>query len=164
MVSKLVKKNAEPTNLLPDDSIQVVVFRVGSEDFGVDIHQVQEIKRMVEITEAPKMPLHVIGVMNLRGNIIPVVDLRQRFGLVSRQADEATRIVVADVDGHVMGLLVDSVSEVIRLPLDAIKPLPETWVSAATEYVKGVASLEGNPVIYLDLKTTLDISEPAAQT
>ncbi len=164
MASKLAKKDSKATGQPFHDSVQVISFRVGSEDFGVDILQVQEIKRMVELTDAPHMPSHVIGLANLRGKLVPVIDLRQRFGLVSRRADESTRIVVVDVDGHVMGLLVDSVSEVIRLPLKAIEPLPETWVSPATDFVKGVASLEGNPVIYLDLRTTLAISETVAQT
>jgi purine-binding chemotaxis protein CheW len=162
MASRPSKKCAELDPSRFNKSIQLVSFRVGSEDFVIDVHQVQEILRMVEITDAPRTRSFVSGVINLRGKIVPVVDLRQRFELAQKRADESTRIVVVDVDGHVMGLVVDSVTEVIRLPLKAIEPPPEQWVSAATDFVKGVASMEGDPLIYLDLKNTLEISEPVS--
>jgi len=164
MVSISPKKNAETTNLPPNESIQLVSFRVGSEDFGIDIQQVQEIKRVVEITKAPRTRPYVTGVMNLRGKIVPAVDLRRRFGLAEKQADGATRTVIVDVEGHIMGLVVDSVSEVVRIPLNAIEPPPEPPVSVAVDCVKGVASLEDGRVTYLDLQKTLDIFKPATKT
>jgi len=99
-----------------DALLQLVTFRVAEEEYGVDILSVQEIIRHTDITKVPSAPPFVEGVLNLRGKVIPIIDMRKRFGLAPRQADKMTRIVVFALAGKVMGCLVDSVSEVLRLP------------------------------------------------
>ncbi len=138
------------------DELQLVSFTIGSEEFGVDILKVQEINRTVEITRVPQAPHYVEGVINLRGKVIPIIDLRKRFGLELKEHDKNTRIVVVDIDGNVMGMIVDSVSEVLRLPANTIEPPPELATGINAEYIKGVAKLEDRLLIFLDLSKVVE--------
>jgi len=144
--------------------LQLVSFNIGSEEFGVDILKVQEINRMVEITKVPQAPFYVEGVINLRGKVIPIIDLRKRFNLEVKEYDKNTRIVVVDIGGTIMGMVVDSVSEVLRLPSNTIEPPPEIVASINSEYIKGVAKLEDRLLIFLDLSKVIDVSEMAGIT
>ena len=144
-----------------DELLQLVSFKIGSEEFGVDILKVQEINRMVEITKVPQAPHYVEGVINLRGKVIPIVDLRKRFNLELKEYDKNTRIVVVDIGGNIMGMVVDSVSEVLRLPSDTIEPPPEVATGVNSEYIKGVAKLEDRLLIFLDLSKVIDMNEVA---
>ncbi|MDH3892244.1 MAG: chemotaxis protein CheW [candidate division Zixibacteria bacterium] len=144
--------------------LQLVSFNIGSEEFGVDILKVQEINRMVEITRVPQAPHYVEGVINLRGKVIPIVDLRKRFNLEVKEYDKNTRIVVVDISGNIMGMVVDSVSEVLRLPSNTIEPPPEIVASINSEYIKGVAKLEDRLLIFLDLSKVIDVSEMSGIT
>jgi len=141
--------------------IQLVSFRIGAEEFGVDILNVQEINRMTEITRVPKVPDYVEGVINLRGKVIPVIDLRKRLDLDAAEYDKSTRIVVADVQGRTIGLIVDAVSEVLRIPGSAIEPPPELVTRIDQEYVQGVAKLEDRLLMFLDLSKVVDLREMA---
>lgn len=145
-----------------DELLQLVSFKIGSEEFGVDILKVQEINRMVEITKVPQAPMYVEGVINLRGKVIPIVDLRKRFNLEVKEYDKDTRIVVVDISGNIMGMVVDSVSEVLRLPSDTIEPPPEIVTGINSEYIKGVAKLEDRLLIFLDLSKVIDVNEIAS--
>lgn len=145
-----------------EDISQLVSFRIGSEEFGVDILAVQEINRMVDITRVPQAPAYVEGVINLRGRVIPIIDLRKRFELEVREYDKSTRIVVVDIDGTVIGMIVDAVSEVLRIPRDTIEPPPELVTNIHSEYIKGVAKLADRLLIFLDLSRVIDVSEVAA--
>lgn len=140
---------------------QLVSFNIGSEEFGVDILKVQEINRMVEITKVPQAPHYVEGVINLRGKVIPIIDLRKRFNLDIKEYDKDTRIVVVDINGNIMGMVVDSVSEVLRLPRDTIEPPPEIAAGVNSEYIKGVAKLEDRLLIFLDLSKVINVDEIA---
>jgi purine-binding chemotaxis protein CheW len=134
---------------------QLVVFEVGDESFGIDISLVQEIIRLQPITEVPRAPMYVKGVINLRGSVIPVIDLRERFGFVIGEETKATRIVVVNVLGNTVGMIVDAVSEVLRLATDAIEP-PSTIVeSVGSQYLKGIGKLEERLIILLDLDKLL---------
>ncbi|MHB8841684.1 MAG: chemotaxis protein CheW [Candidatus Aquicultor sp.] len=134
---------------------QLVVFEVGEESFGIDISLVQEIIRLQPITEVPRAPMYVKGVINLRGKVIPVVDLRERFNLGVDDETKATRIVVVNVLGNTVGMIVDAVSEVLRLATDAIEP-PSTIVeSVGSQYLKGIGKLEERLIILLDLDKLL---------
>jgi len=144
-----------------DELLQLVSFNIGSEEFGVDILKVQEINRMVEITKVPQAPHYVEGVINLRGKVIPIVDLRKRFNLELKEYDKNTRIVVVDIGGNIMGMVVDSVSEVLRLPSSTIEPAPEIITGVNSEYIKGVANLEDRLLIFLDLSKVIDMNEMA---
>lgn len=134
---------------------QLVVFEVGDESFGIDISLVQEIIRLQPITEVPRAPMYVKGVINLRGKVIPVVDLRERFGFSVMEETKATRIAVVNVLGNTVGMVVDAVSEVLRLSIDAIEP-PSTIVeNVGSQYLKGIGKLENKLVILLDLDKLL---------
>src|SRR6202011_734632 len=120
------------------ETIQVVSFRLGSEEYGVDIAQVREINRMVAVTHVPRAPQFMEGVINLRGQLIPIIDFRARFGMTRAQHTKNTRIVVTEIGAKRVGMVVDSVSEVLRLPVDQIEPAPEMITGVHTEYIKGV--------------------------
>ena len=147
-----------------EELLQLVSFNIGSEEYGVDILKVQEINRMVEITKVPQAPRYVEGVINLRGKVIPIVDLRKRFDLDIKEYDKNTRIVVVDINGTILGMVVDSVSEVLRLPSSTIEPPPEIVTGINAEYIKGVAKLEDRLLIFLDLSKVIDMSELTAIT
>jgi purine-binding chemotaxis protein CheW len=134
--------------------LQVVTFRLGQDEYGVDILKVQEINRMTEITSMPKAAFSVEGVINLRGKVIPVVNLRKRFGLESKEIDSQSRIIVVDV-GSTVGLIVDSVSEVLRIPSDLIEPPPPITGSRGSEYIMGIGKLQDRLIILLDIDKLL---------
>lgn len=144
------------------DELQLVSFNIGSEEFGVDILKVQEINRMVDITKVPQAPDYVEGVINLRGKVIPIVDLRKRFNLEIKEQDKNTRIVVVDIGGTIMGMIVDAVSEVLRLPANTIEPAPDIVTGINAKYIKGVAKLEDRLLIFLELSKVINIDEVKA--
>lgn len=162
METSVLEKQEVKAKNVGEELLQLVSFNIGSEEFGVDILKVQEINRMVEITKVPQAPTYVEGVINLRGKVIPIVDLRKRFNLDIKEYDKNTRIVVVDISGNIMGMVVDSVSEVLRLPADTIEPPPEIITGINSEYIKGVAKLEDRLLIFLDLSKVIDFTELAA--
>jgi len=129
--------------------LQLVGFRVGDEEFGINILQVQEIIRSQTLTRVPNSPEFMEGVMNLRGKIIPVIALRKRFGLAEAPSDTQTRIVVVEIGGTVLGFVVDAVSEVLRIPADTVEPTPRLGL-VEREYVLGVGKLGDRLLILLD--------------
>lgn len=135
---------------LTEEMFQVVSFELGTEEYAVDILEVQEIIRMVEITSVPKAPHYVEGVINLRGKVIPIVDLRSRFGLSGAEGTKDTRIVVVDVSRIILGFIVDSVSEVLRIPSSLIES-PPNGNQGGAEFYKGVGRVDGRLLIFLDL-------------
>jgi len=141
------------------DLLQLVSFVIQGEEFGVDILKVQEIIRPLDITRVPNAPAFVEGVINLRGRIIPIVDLRARFGLPPRERDKDTRIVVVELDEQVTGFMMDAVKEVIRVDRNVIEPPPELAIGVDTDYLKGVAKLDDRLLILLDLEEVLSDEE-----
>lgn len=139
--------------------IQLVTFSIGEEEFGVDILKVQEIIRTMEITRVPKAPDFVEGVINLRGNVIPIIDLRKRFGLETRSHDKHTRIIVIEINNMIVGFVVDSVSEVLRIPANTVEPPPPVVAGLESEYISGVGKLEDRLLILLDLDRLLSGEE-----
>ncbi len=147
---------AQDTKTTSDSELQLVVFNVGKEEFGVEIMKVQEIIRMTNITRIPQAPEYIRGIINLRGRIIVVLNLNVIMGMDTKEQDENTRIVVANIDETVMGFIVDSVSEVIRLPEKNVEPAPAVIASKiGTEYVQGVGKMEDRLLILLDLDKIL---------
>jgi purine-binding chemotaxis protein CheW len=130
---------------------QIVVCELADEHYGLDISAVYEIIRLQPITAVPAAPAFVEGVINLRGRIIPVVDLASRFGLPRADTTKASRIVVAGTAGMRVGLVVDGVSEVLMVAEDAIEKTPEVVADADSAYIRGIAKLAGSLVILLDL-------------
>jgi purine-binding chemotaxis protein CheW len=131
--------------------LQLVTFEVASEEFAVDILAVQEINRMMELTRVPQCPPDVEGVINLRGKIIPVLDLRKRFGFPAGERNEHNRIVVVEVKGRVLGFIVDRVHEVLRISSDIVEPAPAMVCSIDSEFIAGVGKLHDRLIILLDL-------------
>ena len=138
-----------------DVLLQLVTFSTGDEEFGVDILRVQEIIRTMAITKVPKAPEFVEGVINLRGKVIPIIDLRRRFGLQSKAHDKHTRIIVIEINTMIVGFVVDSVSEVLRIPTSTVEPPPPVVAGLESEYISGVGKLEDRLLILLDLDRLL---------
>ena len=114
----------DQTKRLDDELLQLVTFSIGEEEFGVDILKVQEIIRTMEITKVPRAEAFVEGVINLRGKVIPILDLRRRFKLPSKAHDKHTRIIVIEMNNMIVGFVVDSVSQVLRIPSNTVEPPP----------------------------------------
>lgn len=139
---------------------QLVVFTIGAEEFGVDISQVREIVRLVQITYLPKAPVFIEGVVNLRGQVLAVIDLAKRLGLSSQGRGETTRIIVVEVGENTVGMIVDSVSEVLRLSSDSVDEVPSLVDTEVPEhYIKGVGKLQDRLLVLLDLNKILTPEE-----
>ncbi|MGI6092008.1 MAG: chemotaxis protein CheW [Veillonellaceae bacterium] len=147
--------------VLDDQELQLVIFRLAKEEYGLPITKVQEINRLVPITKLPQTPSFMEGVINLRGRIIPVVDLRKRFQLEVTGYDEDTRIIIVEVNGQTVGIIVDAVNEVVRLSADNIEPAPPAFVLDA-RYINGVGKLEDRLLILLDIDKILTTQEEIA--
>ncbi len=130
---------------------QLVTFMLGDEQFGLDIAHVREINRLMRITPVPRAPESVEGVINLRGQVVPVVDLRAQFKLPTQEHDRRTRIVVVELKGVSVGFTVDEVSEVVRLPESAIDPPPPMVGNLESKYLSGVGKVGDRLLIILDL-------------
>jgi purine-binding chemotaxis protein CheW len=142
---------------------QVVICRLGDESYGLDIGSVYEIIRFQESTAVPTAPAFVDGVINLRGRIIPVMDLSSRFGMSRSATTKSTRIVVAGTGGTRVGLVVDAVSEVLMLSEEAVEPTPEVASDNESAYIRGIAKLGSELVILLDLSALFPEDSPVAQ-
>jgi len=134
---------------------QLVVFSLADETYGIDISVVNEIIRMQSITQVPRTPEFVEGVINLRGRIVPVIDLRKRFGLEVSEETQASRIMVVELEGIIMGMIVDAVSEVLRLPKDSIEPTPPMVSGVDAAYLRGVGKWDDRLIILLDIDKVL---------
>ena len=137
-----------------DELLQLVTFSIGEEEFGVNILKVQEIIRTMEITKVPRAPEFVEGVINLRGKVIPIIDLRRRFGLAPKAHDKNTRIIVIEINNIIVGFVVDAVSEVLRIPASTVEPPPPV-VGVDSDYISGVGKLQDRLLIMLDLDKLL---------
>jgi len=139
--------------------LQLVSFMIGEEEYGVDILLVQEIIRMLQVTKVPNAPDFVDGVINLRGRIIPVIDLRCKLGIERKEHDKNTRIVVVEVSGKTVGFIVDAVTEVLRIPESITEAPPEIVTGINSEFIKAVGKLEDRLLILIDIEKVLSGSE-----
>ena len=144
------------------DQLQLVTFALDGEAFAIDILAVQEINRMMRITQVPQCPPGVEGVINLRGRIIAVTDLRQLFGMETQENSLDSRIMVVDVGGRTLGFIVDAVDEVLRINPDIVQPPPRMVASINRDYVRGVGKLNDQLFVLLDLEKLFDDSRLAA--
>jgi len=138
--------------------LQIVTFQVGTETFALDILKVHEIIRFRQLTRVPNLPSYVEGVLNLRGKVIPVVGLRQRIGLERKEPNSTTKIIVASVKDDVLGFMVDSVSEVLRIGADTVEPAPRLG-EGGQRYVSGVGKVNDHLLLLLDLDKLLTEEE-----
>lgn len=134
-----------------DKLVQLVSFRLGSDVYAIDMLRIQEIRRMIQITKVPQVPSYCEGVINLRGEVITVIDLRTKFGLAPIERDNNTRIVFYEVEELVTGLIVDAVEEILMVPSSTIKPSPGTTPSTASHYIRGGVGLEDRVLLLLNI-------------
>ena len=145
-----------------EELLQLVSFRIGEEEFGVDILRVQEINRMLEVTRVPSAPEFVDGVINLRGKVIPIIALRRRFGMERKENDKNTRIIVVELNGKIVGFVVDAVREVLRVPKSITEPPPPIVAGIGAEYIRAVGKLDDRLLILLDLEGVLSDGDRSA--
>jgi len=143
------------TNTETEGTQQLVSFRLAQEEYGIEITKVQEIILMGEITRVPQTPKFIKGLINLRSTVIPIVDLRTRFALPDQEASDETRIMVVNVIGKTIGIIVDAVSEVLRVSPNQISPPPPTVAGLGKEYLTGLVKLESRLLIMLDIDKIL---------
>jgi purine-binding chemotaxis protein CheW len=141
---------------------QFISFSVGEEEYGLELLRVKEVIRVREITWLPKAPSFVKGIINLRGDVIPIIDLRDKFGLEPREHTATTRVIVVEVEGRLMGMVVDSASQVVRIPADQIEPPPPVLGGFSKEFITGVGKLEEKLVILLNADAVLTVEERMA--
>lgn len=142
-----------------DELLQLVTFSIGEEEFGVDILKVQEIIRTMEITKVPRAPAFVEGVINLRGKVIPIIDLRRRFNLAPKAHDKNTRIIDCVINNILVGFVVDAVAEVLRIPASTVEPPPPVVAGIGSDYISGVGQLKDRLLIMLDLDKLLSTED-----
>lgn len=143
-----------------EELLQLVLFKLGEEEFGVNILQAREIEKLDQgLTRVPKAPSFVEGVINLRGEIIPIVDLRKRFGLTLPPLGYDSRVIIVEVQGALVGMLVDAVVEVIRIPVSAVEPPPPITKGVDSQYLSGVAKVGERLIVLLNLERALSPEE-----
>ncbi len=145
----------------PAEELQLVVFGLGKEEFAVEVAQVREIIRMEEITRMPRSPHFVEGIINLRGQIIAVVDLAKRLNIPSGERGSETRIIVVEAGEVKVGMIVDSVSEVLRVSSEAVEPNPALAADVSAAFLRGVVKHDNRLIILLDLTKILSLEEMA---
>jgi purine-binding chemotaxis protein CheW len=158
--------NAETTTTeVAEQAGKYLTFALAEEEYGLPVLRVREIIKMMDITEVPQVPPHVKGVLNLRGKVIPVIDLRLKFGFPQGEVTERTCIIVVEValaaSRVMMGIIVDHVSEVLNIVADEIEPTPQFGEHVCTDYMKGVAKVKGTVKILLDLDRVLGTDDAA---
>lgn len=151
--------NAAQTKTSDDPVLQWVTFRLAGETYGVNVMQVQEVLRHSEIAPVPGAPAYVLGIINLRGNVVTVIDTRHRFGLESGELTENTRIVIIEADSHVIGILVDSVAEVVYLRESEIETAPNVGNDESAKFIQGVCHKNEELLILIELDKLLTDSE-----
>ncbi|MGP4080207.1 chemotaxis protein CheW [Pseudalkalibacillus sp. R45] len=142
-----------------ETEMKAIVFQLLDEEYGVDVHQVRSIERIQEITRVPRTPSFVKGVINLRGIVTPIIDLRSRFDLEEASYTEETRIVIVNANDLEVGMIVDSANDVIDVPADTVEPAPKVVGGIEAEYLDGVAKLEKRLLILLNLEKVLNPEE-----
>ena len=143
-------------------TIQLVSFRLGKEEYGLEITKIREIILIGQITQVPETPHYIKGLINLRSTVIPVIDLRARFGLAEGELTDESRIMVLNVGNRTIGIVVDAVSEVLRVAGDQISPAPPTVASLGNEYMTGLVRLEEHLLILLDVDKLFGEEETVA--
>lgn len=151
--------NNQNKNFDNDEILQLVSFNIGSEEFGIDILKVEEIIRIISITKIPNSPDFIEGVVNLRGRVIPVINLRTRLGFEKKEFDNQTRVIVVEVSGLTLGFIVDSVKEVLRIPKSITEPPPAITTGINSEYITAVGKMENRLLILLDLEKVLVLKQ-----
>lgn len=141
------------------ESMKVIVFQLADKEYAIPISNVQGIEKLMHITRVPKTRPYVKGVINLRGVVTPIIDLRERFGLSSQKLDDSVRIIIIQLDEIEVGFIVDSANDVIDIPLSAIEPQPEVVGVKEESFISGVSKIQNRLLILLHLDKVLDLPE-----
>lgn len=149
------EKIIETQTELIEELLQLVSFNIADEEFCVDILRVQEINRMTDITRVPNAPEYVVGVINLRGKVIPIINMRKRLSMALKDNDKETRIIVIEYETRVIGIIVDRVNEVIRISKGITEPPPPVVSGINAEYIKAIGKLQDRLLILLNLENIL---------
>ncbi|MDH3326672.1 MAG: chemotaxis protein CheW [Gammaproteobacteria bacterium] len=136
-----------------------VTFEMDKESYGISVSQVHEVLRFTEIAPVPGAPSFIIGIINLRGNVVTVIDTRSRFGLAPKEVSDSSRIIINEIEGQQVGILVDSVAEVVDIYSSDIEPAPNVGNEDTSRYIQGVTSLDGDLLIIIDLSKLLSENE-----
>jgi purine-binding chemotaxis protein CheW len=153
-------KKGESENRISDADLgQYVTFLIGDELYGVEVLKVQEIIGMIQITYVPNAPSFMKGVINLRGAVVPVVDMRSKFAMSEREYDSYTVIIISEVRNRPIGMIVDSVSDVAGIPVDSIQDTPHFAAKVDSDFIKGIGQIDGRLVIILDVDRILTSEE-----
>jgi len=150
---------SEAQEKLSDPINQWVTFKLGNETYGINVMEVQEVLRIPDIAPVPGAPDYVLGIINLRGNVVTVIDTRHKFGLMPNATDESSRIVIIETGDQVIGILVDSVAEVVELSDSMIESAPNVGNDESSKYIQGVTSHEKQLLILVDLNKFLGDDE-----
>lgn len=142
-----------------DEILQWVTFRLDNEKYGINVMQVQEVLRYSEIAPVPGAPTYVLGIINLRGNVVTVIDTRSRFGLNSSEISDSTRVVIIELEQQIVGILVDSAAEVVYLRASEIDVAPNVGNDESAKFIQGVCNREGELLILVDLDKLLSDDE-----
>ncbi len=142
-----------------DPILQWVIFRLANESYGIDVMQVQEILRYTEIAPVPGAPPYVIGIINLRGNVVTVIDTRSRFGLPNAETTDQTRIVIIETESQVVGIFVDAVAEVVYLRQSEIETTPNVGNDESSKFIQGVCHKNDELLILVDLEKLMSDEE-----
>ncbi len=156
-------QGAKKQQQVDDQVLQWATFRLGEELYGINVMQVREVLRYTEITPVPGASPFVLGIINLRGNVVTVVDTRERFGLMSEEVTEHTRIVIIEVSSQVVGLLVDSVAEVVYLSQSEIEQTPNVGNDETAKYIQGVCNKKDDLLILIELESMIDVGNNVAE-
>ncbi|MGH1472203.1 MAG: chemotaxis protein CheW [Cellvibrionaceae bacterium] len=151
--------NTVATESIDDPTLQWVTFKLAGEIYGINVMQVQEVLRYSEIAPVPGAPAYVLGIINLRGNVVTVIDTRHRFGLPSEEVSENTRIVIIEAEKHVIGILVDSVAEVVYLKQSEIETAPNVGTEDNAKFIQGVCHKNNQLLILIELDKLLSDDE-----
>jgi purine-binding chemotaxis protein CheW len=146
---------------ISDPILQWVTYQLGDETYGINVMQVQEVLRITEIAPVPGAPSYVLGIINLRGSVVTVIDTRSRFGLMPKETDDLSRIIIVEVNGNVIGMLVDSVAEVVYLHQSEIDTAPSVSSDDSSRFIQGVCSRENYLLIIVDVDKFLSEEETA---
>ncbi|MGL4250482.1 MAG: chemotaxis protein CheW [Aeromonas sp.] len=155
----MTEKRNVAQNLAEDEVLQWVTFQLENETYGINVMQVQEVLRYTEIAPVPGAPEYVLGIINLRGNVVTVIDTRSRFGLPSGDVSENSRIVIIEAEKQVIGIMVDSVAEVVYLRSSEIDAAPAVGTEESAKFIQGVSNRDGQLLILVDLNKLLSDEE-----
>lgn len=152
-------RNVSVNDEKDDETLQWVTFKLDNETYGINVMQVQEVLRYTEIAPVPGAPEYVVGIINLRGNVVTVIDTRSRFGLMPAEVTENSRIVVIEADKQVIGILVDAVAEVVYLKTSEIDTAPNVGNEESAKFIQGVSNRDDELLILIDLNKLLSDDE-----